>query len=88
MTRDQLRQKCIDAMKIAVPSAVRAEIAEWWLDEILNDLFDSLHGLVRVVPIEATEEMLQEWYNSWSPSSDAKDAFNAMAAAGDLTRPK
>lgn len=73
MTKDELRKQCIGAIKRSLTNRIS-------LHEDAEAAFDALHGLVRVVPIEATEEMNQVYWRS-----SAGKLFDAMAAAGDLT---
>jgi hypothetical protein len=79
MTRDEHREKCIEVMASAyrrfdkrLPAMQRA--------------FDSLHGIARVVPIEATEEMRILGHDGYGVDG-MKGAWNEMSAAGDLTNP-
>ena len=103
MTSDELRQKCFEAMATAVAHQQgfrsfknRAEIIAALIKD-LTPAFDALHGLVYVTPIEATEEMIEAGADcgDWGPGihCDGTDAspencWRAMAAAGDLTRPR
>lgn len=76
MTRDEHREKCIEALDAAL---------EKWLSGKLTAEFilDSLHGIARVVPTEATNEMIDagEGWMTWP------ELCRAMSAAGDLTNP-
>lgn len=52
--------------------------------------FDAQHGIVRVNPIEATEEMLtaaQMEAGDLCESYEYADLFRATSVAGDLTKP-
>jgi hypothetical protein len=77
MTSDEHRTKCADAIEIALGhmgifiSEVQATAA-----------LDSLHGIARVVPVEATKEMIDAASKTKRPWADC---FELMAAAGDLT---
>jgi hypothetical protein len=90
MTRDDARAKCIEAMALAelhheygLVTFSPVQILE--AEARATAAFDSLHGIARVNPIEATEEMMMAcseatglmpmWANSW----------RAMSAVGDLT---
>lgn len=78
MTRDEHRAKCINEM--AFRSGIDYDEAEV--------AFDSLHGLARVVPIEATEEMIKAGMAVLVPTMQpivAEEVFHAMVAAGDLS---
>jgi hypothetical protein len=62
MTRDEYRAKCIEAMKAAyvvfelTPEHASDEFFDLFTASF-TAIFDSLHGIAHVVPIEATEEM-------------------------------
>jgi hypothetical protein len=51
-------------------------------------ILDSLHGTgARVVPVEATEEMIAAGQTEWRIFRQLTSAWRAMSAAGDLTNP-
>jgi 5-methylcytosine-specific restriction protein A len=86
MTREQeaLRDQAIAAMKAA---GVARWIGKNWptdrtiWDAMFQDAFDALHGVVRVVPPEATEDILRNF------STAEISLFQFMTAAGNLTKP-
>lgn len=88
--RDDKRTECIEALRGAVNKEKRGNGMSWETAEVA---FDSLRGLARVVPIEATEEMIvsgkQEYESDeiYSRESIVKSVFQAMSSAGDLTNP-
>jgi hypothetical protein len=86
--RDGLRQKCLDAMQFAY---ARAAILSNTM-EIMTRILDSLHGIVRLVPIEATEEMInsldERWFGSQSEQTDFAEMFDIASAVGDITKPR
>lgn len=88
MTRDEQRAACFKAMKVAFINPEWPGIPHLSNDEIftirISSAFDSLHGLARVNPIEATEEMLFAARNYFA---DGLGAYEAISAAGDLTNP-
>jgi hypothetical protein len=58
-----------------------------WREEA-TIVLDSLHGIARVDPIEATEEMIAAGSDAEGYSEgDIHGIWKAMAAAGDLTNP-
>jgi hypothetical protein len=84
MTRYEQRAKCIEAIK-------RAYIAAYGLggvDAAFAAAFDSLHGIARVVPIEATEDMQHSGSimidGTWS---EARMCYEEMTAIGVITNP-
>jgi hypothetical protein len=91
--RAEARAQCID-------TATDAFIQQWFgcskighrlREEVkmaITAAFDALHGLARVNPIEATEEMVEIAYDNGGLFHDGiKRRFDAMSAAGDLTNP-
>jgi hypothetical protein len=80
MTRDEYRARCIEAIAYG----------QKWEEVVEKDVYrchaakilDSLHGIARVVPIEATEEMSISGIDA-APGQ----TWRAMSAAGDLTNP-
>jgi hypothetical protein len=84
MTRDEHRAKCIEAMAAEISSVCA------WPDnrsvEAAIRAFDSLHGIARVDPIEATEEMMTAG-RVRTGIGDRHIIWTAMSAAGDLTNP-
>jgi hypothetical protein len=82
MTAEQetLREKAIAAM---ADVAEHAATFSW--TNLMTAAFDALHGIVRVVPLKPTEEMLRS--SAGMPhNSSMGDRYYAMAEAGDLTR--
>lgn len=80
MTRDEHRAKCIEAQALAY--------VKRWQDgasraDSFAAAFDALHGLARVTPLEATDEMI----DAAKPICPDIGTYKAMAAAGDLTNP-
>jgi hypothetical protein len=76
IVRDKHRAKCIEAMAIGMTGCAS--------DESIEDAaaaFDALHGIARVVPIEATEEMMGYGEDG------IREVWKEMSAAGDLTNP-
>jgi hypothetical protein len=89
--RGELREKCLVAMATAAQTrfpGLRHADPVWlshpdWL-KICATAFDALHGIARVDPIEATEEMRKAATHYFS---DPLTAFETISAAGDLTNP-
>jgi hypothetical protein len=93
MTRDERRAKCIETTADALhdmtddnPFPRRAEL------KIATFILDSLHGIARINPVEATEEMYAAGWNEGGTDynmseGDLRLLFEAMSAAGDLTNP-
>jgi len=97
MTRDEHRAKCIEAMAYSM--------SKWWIEEnmagwkylatvMAMTAFDALHGIARVVPIEATGKMIaasdiywQSEFPGFPTMADVEGMWRAMSAAGDLTNP-
>jgi exosome complex RNA-binding protein Csl4 len=89
MTRDEHREECFKAIRGVMrwddsPGARRAS----------QIILDAIHGIARVVPIEQTEEMIDEGADLLSglvsegrESKVAVQIYAAMSAAGDLTNP-
>lgn len=83
MTRDDHRAQCIEAMK----AAIRASIPDTWepmIEEAAIGVLTNLHSIARLVPSEATEEMIE----AADPEGDCwfmERAVNRAIAAGDLT---
>jgi hypothetical protein len=88
MTRDEHREECFEEMKAAAARQVGdlGVLGDVWWTEILTAAFDSLHGIARVVPVEATEEMLEERRDVYT-EYDARGIWRDMSAVGDLTNP-
>jgi len=83
MDKSELREKVIEAMLSAY--------WEKWSEgdgcgssatarDCMTAVLDALHGIVRVNPPEATEEMIKAGHNF--------GYYAVMAAAGDITQPK
>jgi hypothetical protein len=87
MTRDEHRAKCIEAM--ARTLCDRNEPGPEWQDYVpdATAALDALRGLARIVPIEATEEMIDAAYlrGIHDHFAEEREAWRAMSAAGDLT---
>jgi hypothetical protein len=85
--RDEARAKCIEAMV----QAYILRLKEYPLSSIFEGFtaaFDSLHGIARVNPIEATEEMMAAINLNIIRGMSANEAtYYDMSAAGDLTNP-
>jgi hypothetical protein len=90
MTPAEDRAQCIEAMALeelryehglVTFSPQTIAIAK----EKAAHILDSLHGIARVNPIEATEEMVDAAFHCGS--AEYEDIFRAMAARGDLTNP-
>jgi hypothetical protein len=82
MTRDEHRAKCIEAILHALFHSTELRTME----ETATAALDALHGIARVVSIEATEEMLAV-RTAWEAESDARDTWRNMSPAGDITKP-
>lgn len=80
--RDELREKCVRAMVDAGNKHKRGHGTSW---ETMAIAFDSLHGLVRVNPIEATEDMQIAGVEADNNDSHLRGVWRVMSAAGDLT---
>jgi hypothetical protein len=92
MTLDEQRAKCIEAIKICHQTYEIGYFSDFHAARIL----DSLHGIARVDPIEATEEMLKAYCGAlnigghghvFPEKIKAAARWSAMSAAGDLTNP-
>jgi hypothetical protein len=86
--RDEHRTKCIEAIKICHQTFEIGYFSDFQAARIL----DSLDGVARVVPIEATEEMLAAARREVDDlcergPGEYADLYCAMSAAGDLTNP-
>ena len=93
MTRDEHRAKCIEVMARTwlkrrgydIDSGDNPSLA-WILRQTIDELVEVFDALptagVRVVPIEATREMIDAASKTKRPWADC---FELMAAAGDLT---
>jgi hypothetical protein len=86
MTRDEHRAKYIEAIADELePDWRRLQKIDWAHGIVVlrkaARIFDSLHGIARVVPVEATQEM--ELKTSMDISG--RRNFDIMSAAGDLT---
>ena len=80
MTRDEAREKCFEAQTLAYVKAWQA--GESRLD-CFRAAFDTLNGIARVVPIEATEEMIM--HANLSSNRGAEMMWKIMSTWGDLT---
>lgn len=82
MTRADDRAKCIKA----IDSVLIAN--GHFSPTTATSAFDALHGIARVVPFEATEEILDSVYDYNMPegSPNAVD-WECMTRVGDLTNP-
>lgn len=80
VTTHELRLECAEAIAKAANISVRRAFLA----------LDSLHGLARIVPIEATEVMVEAGMYVLGLTMKpivSEEVFHAMAAAGDLTNP-
>jgi len=93
-----LRAKCIEAIALVLEDDLRDIVdpgsntfmyggdRSHWIDAATL-AFDALRSAgVRVVPMEATEDMLEAAWESII-AEDGKEAWKDMSAAGDLTNP-
>jgi hypothetical protein len=82
---DELRQKCLEAMG----KAYCARVAEgnWKFDDLMVACLNSLHGIARLVPVEATDEMIKAGELEYEYLGIA-EVFAAMSATGDITEKK
>jgi hypothetical protein len=81
--RDEHRAKCFEAMECAWPASVRVPPRE-----ALIAAFDALHGIARVNPIEATEEMVKAGrFADTNEGYYFSELWRAMSITGDLTDP-
>jgi hypothetical protein len=95
MTRDEQRAACFDKMCRALVGAAWDKMDEAVRETFrrgMRHAFDALHGTARVVPIEATADMLEA--EIYSDELDCKPTprdfciiFDAMSEDGDLTNP-
>ena len=83
-SRDEARAKCIEVIGTAL-------IATEDSGDVLVEAaaaFDALHGLARVVPVEATEKMVAAVaYGTKEYLRHVEAMFETMSTAGDLTNP-
>ena len=97
MTRNEARAKCIEAGTTAILQKryglrdIRSngDIVKITRDEF-TAAFDALPlADVRVVPVEATEEMVEAAARDWDGRMSARSSgvWGAMSATGDLTNP-
>lgn len=83
---DYLRERAIEMMKAA--GLARWKSAEWptdrtiW-DAIFEDAFDALHGVARVVPLEAAAVAIEK-----DGTFTIQELVERHNAENDLTRPK
>lgn len=88
-SRNEQRAKCIEAMAVAdceLSGELWNELSEAAREDYrmnARPLFDSLHGLARVNPIEATKEMVDPKVES----EGQRRTWRYMSAAGDITNP-
>lgn len=91
MTRDEQRNQCIEAMRNSWLRQRRhtlEEMAPWYLQLITNEFtiaFDALHGIVRVSPLEVTEEAIELLMDGCTSRDEARIFYNEMMSEGDLT---
>jgi hypothetical protein len=84
MTRDEHRAECIEAMRQAMIDDYGEDCLPFTLFAVAA--FDSLHGIARVNPVEATGGMVTAGLAvAGTPMFGA--VWRAMSAAGDLTNP-
>jgi hypothetical protein len=89
MTRDEHRAKCIEAMvdaaqKIRAPWVLTLILRQVWV-KVMAAAFDALYGIARVVPVEATPKMIEEY--ELSDYENIGEVWSALSALGDLTNP-
>lgn len=95
MTREEHRAKCIEAMAFAWLKRRGYKppyIPAWMVRQTIEEqtiAFDSLHGIVRVNPVEATGEMIEAGRAAnleVNPTEGLyQRVFRAMSSRGDLT---
>jgi hypothetical protein len=88
VTHDEHRAKCIEAMELAY--ADRVTKGNWQFRDLMIAVFDALHNVARVNPIEATNKMVEAGSEKCGPEYGwigSISIWNAMSAAGDLTNP-
>jgi len=93
MDKSELREKVIEAMAVAIAESfdglVWDELPDQWRQpyrDAAKAVLDALHGIVRVNPPEATEEMCL--IARVNVLTNARALFKCMSAAGDITQPK
>jgi hypothetical protein len=88
MTPAEYRAQCIEAQTDAFIEAWYGyKVGHWHRKDVkqaITAAFDALHGIARVVPPKATNEMYEAVFDE---ELGALDQFEAIAAAADLTRP-
>jgi len=84
MTTDETIEKVIEAIAraLCISDERSWEGNSIWYMKRGRATFFAQHGIVRVVPIEATREMCHTFGLHYGDA----DEFNAMAAEGDLTK--
>src|SRR6266550_4472626 len=97
MTRDEQRNECIEVMDRAFMSVAWRHICpdvfeQRRIKKGIAAAFDSLHGIARVNPIEATESIIKAAYHPNGelddvPMATIEECWEEMSAAGDLTKP-
>ncbi len=89
MTLDEHRAKCIEAMCRVRVKQSDPSLNMIWQDffEEMMTIFDSLHGIARVVPVEATDEMIEELCSTGLYDDEANQLWRAASRVGDLTNP-
>jgi hypothetical protein len=89
--RDEHRKACIEAMigGYAAVGLSQGDIGKFKLHtQAITAAFDALHGIARVNPIEATEEMQHAGSIMIDgPWSGARMCYEEMTELGDLTNP-
>jgi len=92
MDKSELREKVIEAMAVAIAESfdglVWDELPDQWRQpyrDAAKAVLDALHGIVRVNPPEATEEMLDAATTVFMCDPNI---YREIAAAGDITQPK
>jgi hypothetical protein len=80
MTRDEHREACLGAIKAALEWHGVADSSR-----VAPDVLDSIHGIARVVPAEATPKMIEEY--ELSDYENIGEVWSALSALGDLTNP-
>jgi hypothetical protein len=91
MTRDQQRNACFEKMAVARADGLWIAFTKEQRRSFIEDekrVFDSLHGIARVNPVEATDEMLLAASEFDENSQQVCCAiWRAMSTKGRLTNP-
>jgi hypothetical protein len=91
MTLDEYRKACIEAMEMAYEAQRRKDghkLSTFYKIKAMTAALDAIPAVsARVVPAEATEQMLQTGSEKFAETGLWAQLWRAMAAAGDLTNP-